>query len=145
MVSAVVLAASVRREEREATGAWVRRSSSAASGAGESVGPVGSVSSVSFVGSEAGVADASEVAATSAAAGASVPGSLVKTPPVTLTPVTAAASPVRATPVRRARPGARLALCLPGARCVGTYLSDFDTGAHGGVDDRGEYASRTRG
>ena len=70
------------------------------------------------------------LAGTSAAAGAIV-ASVIEPPetrpPVTLNPVTAAASPVRAMPVRRAVRGARAALCLPGARCVGTYLSGEGT------------------
>ena len=55
------------------------------------------------------------------------PGSLENMPPVTLTPVAAAASPVRAIPVRSARRGPRTALCLPGARCVGTYFWGWGT------------------
>ena len=65
------------------------------------------------------------------------PGSVENMPPVTLMPVTAAASPVSATPVRSARRGPRAALCLPGARCVGTYFGEEGTEESHGGGERG--------
>ena len=63
---------------------------------------------------------------------AAVPAGEPRTPPDTLTPVTAAATPVSTTEVRTIRAGSeRVALCLPGARCRGTYFSGFDAGVRG--------------
>src|ERR671911_1422297 len=114
---AVALVASVRRAERDTAARPARCSRSAALTPGVDVG-VG-------VDASRGVLSPDAVN-TSAAAGVSE-GSPDIMPPVTLTPVTAAASPVRTRLVRRARRGTRAALCLPGARCVGTYFADLGT------------------